>query len=68
MSPSGQLETFAGGAAHVRSWGYSRRNRGESGLADAMAAFEAEGEDRENDLCDEPPEDDEPSVTAAAWG
>ncbi len=26
---------------------------------DALAAFEAEGEDRENDLCDEPSEDRE---------
>ena len=26
---------------------------------DALAAFEAEGEDRENDLCDEPPENDD---------
>ena len=31
---------------------------------DALAAFEAEGEDRENDLCDEPGEDAEPKQTA----
>ena len=35
---------------------------------DALAAFEAEGEDREDDLCDEPDQDDEPAVTGVAWG
>jgi hypothetical protein len=29
---------------------------------DALAAFEAEGDDRENDLCDEPDADREPDV------
>ena len=31
-------------------------------LIDTLAAFEAEGEDRENDLCDEPQLDDEPTA------
>ena len=31
-----------------------------SETVDALAAFEAEGEDRENDLCDEPGQDDGP--------
>ena len=31
-----------------------------SATIDALAAFEAEAEDRENDLCDEPQVDDEP--------
>ena len=35
---------------------------------DALAALEAEGEDREDDLCDEPDQDDEPAVTGATWG
>ena len=41
-------------------------------MIDAMAAFEAEGEDRKNDLCDEPDEDleldeayNEPAGTSA---
>ena len=36
---------------------------------DALAAFEAEGEDRENDLEDEPNGDEEPSVPygSMAW-
>ena len=34
-----------------------------------MAAFEAEGEDRESvDLCDEPGQDDEPSLGSTAGG
>ena len=33
---------------------------------DALAAFKAEDEDRENDLCDEPGQDDEPMYAETA--
>ena len=36
-------------------------------LIDTLAAFEAEGEDRENDLCDEPHPDDEPTAGTSRW-
>jgi len=37
------------------------------GLMDTLAAFEAEGEDRENDLEDEPQPDDEPVAGTSYW-
>ena len=37
-----------------------RGARVSSATVDALASFEVEGEDRENDLCDEPQVDDEP--------
>ena len=37
-------------------------------MADTLAAFEAEAEDRENDLCDEAQADDEPSFGSGTDG